>query len=106
MVDFEEIRTRDTVTVGEYNVVTAGLQYGLVENSAFAKAVIRLPDMADFQLQLIACCGEQIGRFAAAAIIGYQQLEIFMSLRRKAPQDLLQPSGRIVGTGNDRQFQS
>src|SRR5690625_1468909 len=90
----------NAIPIGKNKVIARGLSNGLVEDHAFLKAVVRVPDMIDGQLAArLEAFNKRFG-FRAWAIVRYDYSNVFGGLRLIAKQYLFQPGGRIVG-GND-----
>src|SRR5210317_10862 len=96
----DEVRVRDTIAIGEYQIFAPACDDRLVQYLAFLKTIVLLPDMLDRDIDLFFHRFNNIPGFLAGAVIGYDDFKIPVGLRRKSPQRLFQPTRMVIGREN------
>src|SRR5690554_4219051 len=92
-----KIRFRNTVAVGEDQIIAISGGNGLVEDLAFAKAVVLLPVVIDRQYAALAIIRYYPLGVIAGAVVGDQHPKVAGALVFIASEHLGQPEGGIVG---------
>ena len=100
-VHCDEIGARNTVAVGEDQVMGVRGQHRLIEDAALTKTCVRLPDMSySNSIAVRDRTDDDTGRLARA-VIRDDELEIGALLGRISYERRFQAVGCVVGTQND-----
>ena len=100
----DEIRLGDAVAVGEQQIVGPRRQNRLVQDAAFLKAFVRMPDVVQRQPQRLANRLRFLSRLGFGPIVGDDDFEPAIGLVGKSPEAFFQPIRLVIGADDDGGF--
>ena len=92
-----EFRVRYAIAVGKDQVLGRCFRNGAIEDAAFAKAEVFLPDVADIQIPFLARPFDTLARLVSGTVIGDDDLEARIGLPRVAGKNAFEILGTVVG---------
>lgn len=98
----EKILAGNTVAIGEDQISRGNFKNRFIENPAFAKTFIFLPDVLYVETRFGPHPIDQLASVVGGPVIGNYDFKVAMTLSAVTPENFLQPLRRIISGDNNR----